>query len=149
MGLCACWPVLIIKYLQLSASLVLAGSLGIRSNKQHRSLKGAFANVFAKYFCLCVNVFIHQFRYWHGSSRTPLQWRHNERDGVSNHQPSDCLLNRLFRRRSKKTSKLRVTGLCAGNSPVTGEIPAQKASNAEIFPFDDFFMHLHWWHVHV
>ena len=41
-----------------------------------------------------------------------LRWRHNERDSVSNHQPHDCLLNRLFRRRSKKTSKLRVTGLC-------------------------------------
>ena len=32
---------------------------------------------------------------------------------------------------SKKTSKLRVTGLCAGNSPVTGEFPAQMTSNAE------------------
>ena len=61
----------------------------------------------------------------------PLQWRHNDHDGVSNHQPDGCLLNRLFRRRSKKTSKLRVTGLCAGNSPVTGEFPAQRASNAE------------------
>ena len=60
-----------------------------------------------------------------------LQWRHNERDGVSNHQPHDCLLNLLFKRRSKKISKLRVTGLCAGNSPVTGEFPAQRASNAE------------------
>ena len=60
-----------------------------------------------------------------------LQWRHNGRDDVSNHQPHDCLLNRFFRRRSKKTSKLRVTGLCAGNSPVTGEFPAQTASNAE------------------
>ena len=49
-----------------------------------------------------------------------LQWSHNGRDSVSNHQPHDCLLNRLFRRRSKKTSKPRVTGLCAGNSPVTG-----------------------------
>ena len=58
-----------------------------------------------------------------------LQWRHNGRDSLSNHQPHDCLLNRLFRRRSKKTSKLRVTGLCAGNSP--GEFPAQMASNAE------------------
>ena len=37
----------------------------------------------------------------------------------------------LFRRRSKKTSKLRVTGLCEGNSPVTGEVPTQRASNAE------------------
>ena len=54
----------------------------------------------------------------------PLQRRHNERDNVSNHQPHDCLLNRLFRRRSNKTSKLRVTGLCVGNSPGTGEFPA-------------------------
>ena len=46
-------------------------------------------------------------------------------------------LNRLFRRRPKKPSKLRVTGLCEGNSPVTGEIHAQRASNAEMFPFDD------------
>ena len=60
-----------------------------------------------------------------------VQWRHNERDGVSNHQPHDCLLNGLFRRKSKKTSKLRVTGLCEGNSPVTGEFPAHRANNAE------------------
>ena len=60
-----------------------------------------------------------------------LQWRHNGRDGVSNHQPHQCLLNRLFGRRSKKTSNLRVTGLCAGNSPGTGEFPAQMASSAE------------------
>ena len=46
-----------------------------------------------------------------------LRWRHNEHDSVSNHQPRDCLLNGLFRRISKKTSKLRVTGLCMGNSP--------------------------------
>ena len=59
--------------------------------------------------------------------RKSLQWRHNDRDGVSNHQPQGCLLNRLFRHRWKKTSKLRVTGRCEGNSPVT----AQRASNAE------------------
>ena len=52
------------------------------------------------------------------------QWRHDERDGVSNHRRLHCLLNW---RRSKKTSELRVTGPCA----VTGEFPAQKASNAE------------------
>ena len=68
----------------------------------------------------------------HLTNRTnTLQWRHNGNDGVSNHQPHGCLLNRLFGRRSKKTSKLRVTGLCAGNSPGTGEFPAQMASNAE------------------
>ena len=61
----------------------------------------------------------------------PLHWRHNGRDSVSNHQPHDCLLNCLFRRRSKKASKLRVTGLYVWNSPGTGEFPAQMASNAE------------------
>ena len=71
---------------------------------------------------------------------TALQWRHNGRDGVSNHQPHDCLLNRLFRRRSNKTPKLRVTGLCAGKSPVTGEFPAQMASNAENISI--------WWRHH-
>ena len=60
-----------------------------------------------------------------------LHWRHNDHDSVSNHQPHDCLLNRLFRRRSKKISKLRVTGRWVGNSPVTGEFPAPVASNAE------------------
>ena len=44
-------------------------------------------------------------------------------------QPHDCLLNRWFRHRSKKTSKLHITGLCEGNSPVTSEFPAQRASN--------------------
>ena len=61
----------------------------------------------------------------------PLRWRHHGCYGVSNHQPHDCVLNRLFRRRSMNTSKLRVTGLCEGNSPGTGEFPAQMASNVE------------------
>ena len=60
-----------------------------------------------------------------------LRWRHNGHGGVSNHQPHHCLLNHLVRRRSKKISKLPVTGLCAGNSPGTGEFPAQMASNTE------------------
>ena len=74
------------------------------------------------------------------SNGTTLQWRHNERDGIPDHQSHDCLLNRLFRHRSKKISKLRVTGLCAGNSPVTDEFPAQKASNAENLSI--------WWRHH-
>ena len=69
-----------------------------------------------------------------------LQWRHNGCDGVSNHQPHDCLLNRLFRSRSKKTSNFRVTGLCGGNSTVTGEFSAQRASNTE-----NVFI---WWRHH-
>ena len=69
--------------------------------------------------------------YPNGDIIITLHWRHNECDGISNHQPHYCLLNCLFRRRSKRTSKLHVTGLCAGNSLVTGEFPAQRASNAE------------------
>ena len=71
---------------------------------------------------------------WAGSHKKiyfALQWRHNGRDGITNHQPHHCLLNRFFSRRSKKISKLHVTGLCARNSPVTGEFPAQMASNEE------------------
>ena len=71
--------------------------------------------------------FVHYWPFMRGT----LQWRNNEHDSVSNHQPHVCLLNRLFGRRSKKTSKLRVTGLCVGNSPGTGEFPAQMTSNAE------------------
>ena len=71
----------------------------------------------------------------------PLRWRHNGCDSVSNHQLHHCLLNRLFRRRSKKASKLRVTGLCAGNSPGTGEFPAQMASYAKNVSI--------WWRHHA
>ena len=71
----------------------------------------------------------------------PLQLHHNGHNIVSNHQPRVCLLNRLFRRRSKKTSKIRVPGLCTGNSPVTGEFPAQMASNAENVSI--------WWRHHA
>ena len=48
------------------------------------------------------------------------QWRHNGRDGVSNHQPHHCLLNRLFRRTSKKTSKFfRMAKTCVPSNPKT------------------------------
>ena len=82
-------------------------------------------------------VFVYSIHYYLFS----LQWRHNEHDSVSNHQPHDCLLKRLFRHWSKKTSKFRVTGLCEGNSPVNIEFPAQRASNAENVSI--------WWRHHV
>ena len=62
-----------------------------------------------------------------------LQWRHNDRDGVSDHRCLDCLLSRLFRGRSKKTSKPRVTG----------GFHLQMASNAKkMLPFDDVIIEL-------
>ena len=70
---------------------------------------------------------------------SPLQWRHNGHDDVSNHQPHDCLLNRLFRRRSKKTSKLRVLAFARG---IHRGFPAQMASNAENVSI--WWRHLAW-----
>ena len=84
--------------------------------------------------CLSIRVCHPGWPYW------ALRWRHNERYGVSNHQRLDCSLDRLLRRRSKKTSNLRVTGLCEGNSPVTGEFPAQMVSNVEYVSI--------WWRHH-
>ena len=107
--------------------------------------KNAFGNVFCKvadiwsepnFMCLVLQVYISLLY-----AILSLHWCHNRHDSISNHQPHHCLLNRLFRRRSKKISKLCITGLCAGNSPETGEFPAQMASNAENVSI--------WWHHHV
>ena len=83
-----------------------------------------------------------------------LHWRHNDFDSVSNHQPHGCLFNPLFRRRSKKTSKLRVTGLCRGNSPGSVNSPHKGPVMRKMFPFDDvimIFIVTQWWmqRVHV
>ena len=50
---------------------------------------------------------------WAMVSMSPLQWRHPERDGVSNHQPHDGLLKRLFKAKIKENIKaLRHWPLC-------------------------------------
>ena len=80
-------------------------------------------------------IITHHFTYVKNSFWNTLHWRHNDHDGVSNHQPHACLFNRFIRRRSKKRSKLRVTGLCAVNSPHKGPVTRKK------FPFDDVIMY--------
>ena len=74
-----------------------------------------------------------------------LRWRHNERDSVSNHQPHGCLLNSLLSRRSKKTLKLRVTGLRVGNSPGPVNSPHKGPVSRKMFPFDDVIMFKRMW----
>ena len=59
------------------------------------------------------------------------------------YQPHDCLRNRLFRRRAKKTPKLRVTGLCVGNSPWPMNSPHKWSITRKMFPFDYAIMP-HW-----
>ena len=105
-------------------------------------------------FCTCFVLFSLK------ETRTQLSYIRysdvNERDGASNHRHFDCLLKRLFRRRSKKISKLRVTGLCEGSSPVTTEFPAHKGPvTRKMFLFDGVIMrrkpqysssfHKFWW----
>ena len=103
------------------------------------SFSGSLDSVWLDFDCRWIahNIPVQQIRL----KLESLRWRHNGRDSVSNHQPYDWLLNRLFRRRWKKTSKLRVTGLCGGNLPGTGEFPTQMASNADNVSI--------WWRHHV
>ena len=82
--------------------------------------------------------------FWHN---TPvmlyaLQWRHNERDGVSNHRRLHCLFNCWFRRKSKTNQSF--ASLTFGQEftgSVTGKFSAQTASNAENASV--------WWRHHV
>ena len=86
--------------------------------------------------CIIFFMYLHAWtvrRFWKRSKHTTLRWRHNGRDGVSNHQPHDGLLNPLFIRRSKKISKLCVTGLCVGNSSVNA--PQKWPVTRKMFPF--------------
>ena len=134
-------------YKSLSIDPALKTDMGLMYNPYESHSSVLFCSVYSKN-CSCY-WFGHIFRDTTlqlgqlpgGCEILVLQWRHNWRDGVSNHQPHDCLLNRLFRRWSKKRPKLRVTGLCAGNSPVTGEFPAQMASSEKNVSI--------WWRHHV
>ena len=101
----------------------------LRAEQNGLHLQTTFLNVFS-----WMNVIAFWFKFhckFVPKGPIALLWRHNGHDVVSNHQPNDCLLIRSFRRRSRKMPKLRVTGLCVGNSPETGEFPTQMASNAE------------------
>ena len=106
---------------------------------QYRAGYGHIWNIYICFICVYIEIiYVHEYR---TLVFQPLQWHHNGLDSVSNHQTHHCLLSRLFGRWSKKTSKLRVTGLCAWNSPGTGELPAQMASYAENVSI--------WWRHHA
>ena len=73
-----------------------------------------------------------------------LRWRHNEWDGVSNHQPYDCLLNCLSGRRSKKTSKPASLAFVLGIHRRPVNSPHKWPVTRKLFPFDDVIMNI-WW----
>ena len=72
-----------------------------------------------------------------------LQWRHNEPDCVSNHQPHDCLLNRLFRHRSKKHQSSASLAFVRGIHRGTVNFPHKGSVTRKMFPFDDVIMEYH------
>ena len=74
-----------------------------------------------------------------------MQWRRENIEQMLTHKRNrtaciHCLLNRLFRRRSKKTSKLLVTSLCEGNPPVTSGSPHKGPVTRKMSLFDDTTM---------
>ena len=107
----------------------------IFSGNSFRNIPCTMVTIFQVSVCWCINEICVRM-----NKHTSLHWCHNDHDGVSNHQPHGCILNRLFRRRSKKTSKLRVTGLCEGNSPGPVNSPHKGPVTWKLFPFDDVIM---------
>ena len=89
------------------------------------------------YITMAIGEGIHMVRYAGHS----LQWGHNRRDGVSNHQYLDCLLNRLFRHRWKKTPKSTSLAFVRGihrwpvNSPHKGPV------TRKMFSFNDVIIY--------
>ena len=67
-----------------------------------------------------------------------LQWCHNERDGVSNHQPQDCLLSRLFRQKIKERNQSSAS-LAFGRG-IHRISPHKRPVTQKMFPFDDVIM---------
>ena len=84
------------------------------------------------------------FQRGEGCVYASLQWRHNGPDGVSNHQPRACLLNRLFWHRSKRNQSSASLAFVRGihrwpvNSPHKGPV------TRKMFPFDDVIMLTHY-----
>ena len=81
----------------------------------------------------------------HVSILGTLRWRHNGWDSVPYHQPHHCLLNRLFRHRSKKTLNLRVTAFVKGNHRGPVNFPHKWPVTRKMFPFDDVIIIWRWW----
>ena len=115
--------------------------------RRKRSMIGKLQYNFL-YFMLIVTpmpqeISLHKISFisWWPFCEMTLLWRHNGRDGVSNHQPHYCLFDRSCRCKSKKTSNLRVTGLCAWNSRWPMNSKHKWPVTRKMFPFDDVIIY--------
>ena len=69
-----------------------------------------------------------------------LQWRHNGRDGISNHLPHHSLLNRWFRRKSKKHQRSASLAFVRRIHRWPVNSPHKWPATRIMFPFDDVIM---------
>ena len=120
----------------MNGNLVSGWNLSFERHTNRVSGEGAENNSIGRFVlkvhCNYVVRFeVYRKRHFNPCTAHPLQWRHNGRDGVSNHQPHDCSLNRLFRHRWKKNIKApRHWPLC-GEFSDDRWFPAQRSSNVE------------------
>ena len=97
----------------------------------------------SRYICTKVEIQVYMLSFiWTKSSVLHINrlekigfW--SNRGGVSNHQGLDCFLKRLFRRRSKKISKLLVTGVCEAINRWPVDSRHRGPVTGKIFTFDD------------
>ena len=106
----------------------------VSKNQLLHPMKYVFCFVLLCIIVITVSTAVHSY------NAITLPWRHNERDGVSNHRRLDCLLNLLFRHISKKTSKLRLTSLYRGIHRWPVVSPYKGTVIRKIFSFDDVIM---------
>ena len=102
---------------------------------------GKTTSCFIDYHCVTYRSICRN--YWSpGTPFTTLRWRHNGRDSVSNHQPHDCLLNRLFRRRSKKVQSSASLAFVLGILRWPVNSPHKRPITRKMFPFYDVIMNI-------
>ena len=97
------------------------------------------------WFCCALAWFYKQFavgllkhlhilqRWWNGNHYSDVIMR-----AMASKSPASRLFVQTHR--SKKKLKLRVTGLCEGNLPVTGGFPHKGLVTQKMIPFDDVIM---------
>ena len=110
---------------------------------QFRGSQTPMKMVSRKYLSYCVSLFlrlysiINEISYYVYKLHTTLKWRYNGRDNGPNHRRFYCLLNRLFRRRSKKNQRSASAAFVRGihrwpvNSPHKGQVTWKT------IPFED------------
>ena len=102
----------------------------------HQSFGELWTDNYLKHYLISLSytsVLILHYAY-HKNAMEPKCWMHNHdviMSAMASQITSIKIVHSTVYSGVDRTSKLHVTGLCAGNSTVTREFPAQRARNAE------------------